>query len=409
MNDLLEAAIAARENAYAPYSNFKVGAAIGTTDRSVFAGCNVENAAYPLGQCAEGNAIAAMVSAGGKTITGIVVVGQGDEPCMPCGGCRQRLAEFAKGSTPVLIYSLRKKVVTTTLGDLLPQAFGPSQLGLSDPAERQDQTMVLEQAAQSLAPRIALILGSGLGAVVDDVEVVASFPFAEIQGFPRTSVSGHAGRLVLGRMNGTPLVVLQGRVHLYEGHSAAAINGIVRTLKGLGVRTLIVTNAAGGIRADLRPGTIALIDDHINFMGTSPLIGPNDDEVGPRFLDMSRTYDARLRTISRESAERQGLELESGIYLGTLGPAFETPAEIRAFRALGADMVGMSTVPEVISARHAGMRVLGFSIITNPAAGLGPTTLSHEETLLFAKRAGGSLCSLLREIIPLIEKDLPTP
>ncbi|MEO1016288.1 MAG: purine-nucleoside phosphorylase [Pseudomonadota bacterium] len=261
----------------------------------------------------------------------------------------------------------------------------------------------LNSAAEELQPKIAVILGSGLGSFVDDLEIHKTFSFDELDGFPQPTVTGHLGRMMIGRLRSAPIIVLQGRVHLYEGHSASTINTVIRRIAELGCSVLIVTNAAGGIRTDFTPGHIALIDDHINAMGTSPLIGPNNDAIGPRFPDMSDTYSARLREISRVAAANIGIPLDSGVYLATVGPAFETPAEVRAFRALGADMVGMSTVPEVISARHVGMEVLGFSIITNLAAGLGSGQLSHEETLQHADRAAGNVRLLLGSVIPAIK------
>lgn len=196
-----------------------------------------------------------------------------------------------------------------------------------------------------------------------------------------------------------PLACLQGRVHLYEGISAGAVNVLPRTLQALGCEVLILTNAAGSLRPEIAAGAIALIDDHINLLGTNPLMGANDQTIGPRFPDMSEVYDRGLRQLAREVALRLEIPLAAGVYLATLGPSFETPAEIRAFRALGADLVGMSTVPEAISARHAGLRVLGFSIVTNLAAGLTEQALSHEETLAEATRASVALGRLLREML----------
>ena len=210
---------------------------------------------------------------------------------------------------------------------------------------------------------------------------------------------------MLGRLGGVEVACLQGRVHLYEGVPAAAVNILPRTLKTLGCDTLILTNAAGSLRSGIEPGSIALIEDHINLLGHNPLVGPNDAMLGPRFPDMSEVYDRGLRTLEQEVAAQLGITLRSGVYLATLGPSFETPAEIRAFRALGADLVGMSTVPEAISARHCGLKVIGFSIVTNLAAGLADHALSHEETLAMAVQAADRLQRLLSGLLEEIARD----
>jgi inosine/guanosine/xanthosine phosphorylase family protein len=210
---------------------------------------------------------------------------------------------------------------------------------------------------------------------------------------------------VLGRLGAASVACLQGRVHLYEGLPARAVNVLPRTLKALGCEILILTNAAGSLRPEIEPGAIALIEDHINLLGQNPLVGPNDAATGPRFPDMSEVYDGELRARARRVAQRLGVPLRAGVYLATLGPSFETPAEIRAFRALGADLVGMSTVPEAISARQAGLRVLGLSIVTNLAAGLAPHPLSHEETLTQAAGAAATLERLLRGLLEDLAHD----
>src|SRR5690606_10013030 len=209
----------------------------------------------------------------------------------------------------------------------------------------------------------------------------------------------------LGRLGGIEVACLQGRVHLYEGVPAAAVNVLPRTLKALGCELVILTNAAGSLRPEIEPGSIALIEDHINLLGQNPLVGPNDDAIGPRFPDMSAVYDRGLRERAQAVAARLGIPLRSGVYLAALGPSFETPAEIRAFRALGADLVGMSTVPEAISARHCGLRVLGLSIVTNFAAGLGEQALSHEQTLAVAAEAAGRLQQLLSGLLEEIPRN----
>ena len=216
-------------------------------------------------------------------------------------------------------------------------------------------------------PKLGLVLGSGLGGFADRIDVAASFDYADLPGFPRPSVEGHSGRLVLGKVEGLEVACLQGRVHLYEGKPASASLILIETLRDLGCETLVVTNAAGSLRADVGPGSLVLIEDHINMLGQNPLTGAN---VARRFVDMNEAYSAVLRKRVHEVALREGIGLSNGVYLATAGPSFETPAEIRAFKALGADLVGMSTVPEVIAARHAGLEVIGFSIVTNLAAGM---------------------------------------
>lgn len=216
-------------------------------------------------------------------------------------------------------------------------------------------------------PKIAVVLGSGLGGFVDAMSVDKTLEYGEIPGFPRSTVSGHAGRLVLGKVSGTSVVVMQGRVHYYEGYSMREVTEGVRLLADFGVEELVVTNASGGVNPSFRPGDLMLISDHINLFPEHPLRGPNDDRVGPRFPDMSVAYDEALRAKARAVAAEHGIELHEGVYLGWQGPTFETPAEYRMARVIGADAVGMSTVPEVIVARHRGMRVLGISTITNCA------------------------------------------
>ena len=400
INDpLIEAALAARSHAHAPYSRFAVGAAVRVASGRIFAGCNVENAAFPEGQCAEASAIGAMVTAGERAIVEIAVAGTGETLCTPCGGCRQRLAEFAPPETPVHLVVGAGVRETVTLGSLLPLAFSGRDL-VQPEATPDDAVAVVRAAIGDLVPRVGLVLGSGLGAVAEAIEPVAAFPFADLPGFPAAGVEGHAGRLVVGRLAGVPIVCLQGRVHLYEGDRPARVSHLVRTLHGLGVAALVLTNAAGSLRPDIGPGSLVLIDDHINLQGTNPLVGPNDARIGPRFVDLGAVYDASLRAILRSAAERLALPLVGGVYLAVLGPAFETPAEIRAYRALGADLVGMSTVPEAISARHCGLRVVGLSIVTNLAAGLAPDHLSHAETLAQAGAAAEHLQHLLLEALP---------
>ena len=249
------------------------------------------------------------------------------------------------------------------------------------------------------SPETAVILGSGLGALGDLVENPIIIPYAEIEGFPQSTVSGHKGRLIIGRLEGKDILCMQGRVHLYEGHSPQSINTFIKAFQLLGIKNLIVTNASGSLTADLPAGTIMLISDHINLSGANPLIGPNDDAFGPRFPDMSNAYDAELRTRARQIAARENVPLAEGVYLMVSGPTFDTPAEVRAYRILGADAVGMSTVPEVICAVHSGMRVLGFSVIVNLGCGLKQVALNHAETLREAEKASANLVRLVKTCI----------
>jgi xanthosine phosphorylase len=247
------------------------------------------------------------------------------------------------------------------------------------------------------APRLGVILGSGLGAVADALEDAETISYADLPDFPQPSVHGHAGTLALGTLGGTPVAVLQGRRHVYEGGDPGAMRGPVRALKAAGAEALFVTNAAGSLNADVVPGSLMAITDHINMLGVNPLTGPNDEEIGPRFPSLRDAYDPELRATLHHVAKDLGVDLREGVYLATAGPSFETPAEIRAFRTLGADAVGMSTVPEVILARHAGLRVAAVSAISNLAEGMGGEELSHEQTLRFANQAAGDLTRLIIE------------
>jgi purine-nucleoside phosphorylase len=266
----------------------------------------------------------------------------------------------------------------------------------------------LERAVESirertaLEPAVGLVLGSGLGGLADAVEDRVDIPYGEIPGWPVSTAIGHAGVLVLGTVDGVPVAVLRGRAHLYEGVGAdRAVFGI-RVLGLLGVRTLVVTNAAGAIRETFRPGLLVLISDHVNLQGTSPLVGQNDDDLGPRFPDLTDAYDPGLREAAADAASRLGIDVDEGVYGAWLGPQFETPAEIRFMRAIGCDLAGMSTVPEVIAARHMGIRCLGISVVTNMAAGITGEKLGHEEVLEAGAEAGPRLTSLLRELLPVL-------
>jgi purine-nucleoside phosphorylase len=265
-----------------------------------------------------------------------------------------------------------------------------------------ERAAVLIRERSPLKPKIAIILGTGLGGFAERLTDAVAIPYAEIPHFPLPTIEGHAGRLVLGTFAGTPLAVMQGRVHAYEGYTPREVVYPVRVLSRLGVRTLIVTNAAGGVRVDLASGQLVLISDHINLTGTNPLAGRNDPRLGERFFDMSDAYSRRLRMLAHRAAESEGVTLPEGVYLGLTGPSFETPAEIRAFRALGADLVGMSTVHEVIAARHLGMEVVGFSSVTNMAAGVLDEPINHAEVLEIGRSVQQTLTRVLTALVPLL-------
>ena len=265
-----------------------------------------------------------------------------------------------------------------------------------------DAAAALIRARTSLEPRVAVVLGSGLGGFADELAEPVEIPYGEIPGWPVSTAVGHAGKLALGTVAGVPLAVMRGRAHLYEGFSAAEVVFGVRVLARLGVRTIVLTNACGGVREDLVPGQLVLVSDHINLQGSSPLIGPNDESLGPRFVDMSDAYDPGLRRAAHDAAARLGFALPEGVYAAWLGPAFETPAEIRMTRAIGGDLVGMSTVPEVLAARHMGLRCIAVSCVTNMAAGVLPEPIDHEQVLAVGASAQGRLTALLRELLPAL-------
>jgi xanthosine phosphorylase len=253
--------------------------------------------------------------------------------------------------------------------------------------------VVAERARE--APRLGIVLGSGLGGVAGALADPVTIPYGDLPGFPEPGVAGHGGRLVLGRLGGLPVACLQGRRHVYEGGPPTGMAAPVRALRRAGAEALLVTNAAGSLRPENGPGTLMAIADHINLLGVNPLTGSNDDAIGPRFPAMRDAYDPELRERLQRAAAGLGMRLPEGVYLATAGPSFETPAEIRAFRTLGADAVGMSTVPEVILARHAGLRVAAVSAITNLAEGMGGEALSHEQTLRHAAAAAEDLTRLI--------------
>jgi purine-nucleoside phosphorylase len=265
--------------------------------------------------------------------------------------------------------------------------------------ERAEEAAAFVRERVGSSPRVAIVLGSGLGSFAESVQHPVAIAYGDIPHFPRPTVEGHSGRLLVGSIAGTPVAVMQGRVHAYEGYGPEEVTFPIRVLGRLGITTLIVTNAAGGIRLDLKQGQLVLISDHMNFSGRNPVSGPNDERLGPRFFDMSDAYSKRLRLLAHAAAE-----LEEGVYLSLSGPSFETPAEIGAFRGWGADMVGMSTVQEVIVARHMGIEVLGISCVTNMAAGILNQPINHQEVMETGARAQAQLTSLLVALLPVISR-----
>jgi purine-nucleoside phosphorylase len=248
--------------------------------------------------------------------------------------------------------------------------------------------------------RVALVLGSGLGAFADELEDARAIPYSEIPGFARPTVEGHAGRLVVGRVGGATVAAMQGRFHFYEGYTLEEVTFPIRALGLLGAKSLVLTNAAGGLNNSYEQGALILISDHLNLMGTNPLLGRNDERFGPRFPDMTEVYDREYQEVAISEAREMGLELRRGIYAALTGPSYETPAEIRMMRLLGADAVGMSTVPEAIVARHMGLRVLGISCITNMAAGMVDEPIDHAEVMETGERVREKFSELLRRVIP---------
>jgi purine-nucleoside phosphorylase len=279
-----------------------------------------------------------------------------------------------------------------------------------------DQTTEAAEFLQTklgdLAPRIGIVLGSGLGAVAEAIASPIIVPYGAIPHFPQSTVEGHSGRIVAGLLGGVPVIVMQGRVHYYEGYTPQQVTFPMRVLGRLGLETVVLTNAAGGINSNYRIGDLVLISDHINSLGFNPLVGANEPRFGDgirtglRFFDMTEAYSVDLRSLAQKAARSEGYTLHEGVYLATSGPSFETPAEIRAFSSLGADLVGMSTVPETIVARHMGMRVLGISCVTNLAAGISLTQLSHQEVFETGRRVQHQLAGLLSKLVPAIAATL---
>ena len=269
-------------------------------------------------------------------------------------------------------------------------------------SERLDQLEPAVRARTSLVPQVGIVLGSGLGGLADALTDAVAVPFSDLPGWPPASAPGHAGRLLLGHLEGVPVVCLQGRLHLYEGNSERLVVEPVLLMGRLGARVIVLTNAAGGVNEAYPAGTLMLMADHLNLTGRHPLIGPNDDALGPRFPDMVDAWSPRLRALMRRAAGDAGVALEEGTYAGLTGPTYETPAEVRMLRTLGADAVGMSTVLEAIAARWAGSELVGVSLITNPGAGVTGEPLTHEEVLVAAAEAGPRFSALVRRFVVLL-------
>jgi purine-nucleoside phosphorylase len=298
-------------------------------------------------------------------------------------------------STPIARRRRAKQTLSTSQG----AARGPQS---SEPLGWYERATAAADAIRSRCgepPRLAIVLGSGLGDFAETLGDAVHIPYTDIPHWPASTVVGHAGKLVVGSVKGRRVAALSGRVHVYEGHGQDTVVFGVRVMARLGVAHLILTNAAGGINTSFGEGALMVIDDHINLTGGNPLIGANDDRFGPRFPDMCEIYSRRLRDITEQAAEAMGVPVARGVYLAVHGPSYETPAEILAFRALGADAVGMSTAPEAIAARHAGLEVLGISCITNMAAGVLPQPLKHDEVMETARRVRGAFIALLEAVI----------
>jgi len=270
---------------------------------------------------------------------------------------------------------------------------------LPDTFERVEEAAAAVRARCGTPPQVAIVLGSGLGDFADTLQDAVATPYEQLPHWPASKVIGHSGRLVVGTVAGRRVAALAGRVHFYEGHSLDTVVFAIRVMGRLGVKQVILTNAAGGINTGFAQGALMVIDDHINLLGSNPLVGPNDERFGPRFPDMSEVYSRRLRGIADEAARAKAIPVSHGIYIAVHGPSYETPAEIRAFRILGADAVGMSTVPEAIAARHMGLEVLGISCITNMAAGVLPKPLDHDEVMETARRVRGAFIGLLEGVV----------
>lgn len=279
---------------------------------------------------------------------------------------------------------------------------------VSQPGEysRAGEAAVFIRQKAKVQPQIALVLGSGLGGFADELSNATVIPYAEIPHFPRSSAEGHAGNLVVGKVGEVPVAAMQGRVHYYEGHSLQRVTFPMRVFARLGIRAALLTNAAGGISANLKQGCLVVIRDHINLQGGNPLIGPNDDRFGVRFIDMSEAYARDFRQIALEEGKRHEIDIYEGVYAAVSGPSYETPAEICFLRTIGADLVGMSTVPEVIVARHSGIKVLAISCVTNMAAGILNQPINHAEVMETGARIREQFVALLSSIIPRMAQSL---
>ena len=278
----------------------------------------------------------------------------------------------------------------------------------ADPIPYSERLDVLEstvRARTDLVPELGIVLGSGLGELAGELADVTAVPFAELPGWRPATAPGHAGRLLLGRLEGVPVICQQGRLHLYEGHPARLVVEPVLLMGRLGAQRVLLTNAAGGVNVHYAAGTLMVITDHINLTGHNPLIGPNDDGLGDRFPDMVDAYSPRLRALMRRAAAEEGIQIEEGVYIGLTGPTYETPAEVRMLRALSADAVGMSTVLEAIAARWADLELAGMSLVTNPGAGVTGEPLSHEEVLAAAAAAGPRFRRLVKRFVRLLDED----
>jgi purine-nucleoside phosphorylase len=282
----------------------------------------------------------------------------------------------------------------------------------SAPQSDSDEFAHAQQAAEfilsrtALRPRIALVLGSGLGSFADELENPSRIPYTDIPAFPRSTAVGHAGQLVIGTVDGVSVAAMQGRVHLYEGYSAQQVGFPIRVFGRMGIKAVVVTNAAGGINPNFGRGAMVVIRDHINLQGQNPLTGPNEERFGPRFPDMTDAYNLQFRKFTLEAGTSLGGDIYGGVYAALAGPSYETPAEIRYLRSIGADLVGMSTVPEVIVARHMNIDVLAISCVTNMAAGMSDEKINHDEVLETGERLRGKFLELLRAVLPKIDRYL---
>ena len=397
---LFAAAERVRRNAHVPYSHFPVGAAILADDGAIYAGCNVENAAYPLGNCAEASAIAAMIAAGAKRITRIYITGNGDVPVTPCGGCRQRIREFADLDVPVDLPWRRGR---TARHDARRAAAAFLRSG--KPGSRLMSTAALNviraRAGVDVSVSAAIVLGSGLAGIGELLTDRVDIAYADLEGFPGAAglgegVSGHGKDLLIGSLGGKRVAVLTGREHYYENGNATAMRPALETVAELGAQTLLLTNSAGSLDANVPPGELMMLSDHINYAGMNPLIGEPTDR---RFVNMVDCYDPKLRDLARTEAEKLGIAVNEGVYLWYSGPSFETVAEIKMAITLGANAVGMSTAPEVIIGRMLGMTVWACSSITNMGAGLSDEKISHEHTKTMAVQGADKLKRLIPAMV----------